>query len=591
MIGDELLNNLPENSGVYLFKDKEKEILYVGKAKNLRDRVRSYFKGGKKNSKTERLLGKIDDVSCILTNNETEAFLLENNLIKEHQPKYNIVLKDDKTYISLKLSLKHRFPALAITRRIQDDGALYFGPYPHAREVRDILKLLQSLYPLRRCTETVFAKRIKPCLLHPIGKCTAPCVGLIDETAYRVVVDELVDFLSGKDEKLLKSLEEGIQKAAESWNFEEAQSRKERYLAIKRLVERQRVHQHLGKNRDAWGFLIEEGRVTIVLLSFRRGVLISKRVYREPSVPNLDEALSSFLSQYYATRPVPDEIVLSEEIADISALQSYLKERRKGAVRVYGPRDTRAADLVRLAIENLHEVESQTALDESFKRVLHLKAEPRRIEIYDISHTHGSNPSGIMVVFDGFKPRKEGYRVFHIREAGTEDDVGMMREVLMRRLTDEKIRPLPELIILDGGKGQIAAVMDVLKTLGIHLDVIGIAKGERRRRMEDIIYLPLRKNPLMLPRSSPVFKEIVKMRDEAHRFAITSHKKWKRREDLGSSLENIEGVGKKRMMSLLKHFSSFEAITEAGVDGISNMPGFNRKVAERIVETLKNNSS
>lgn len=587
MIGDELLNNLPENAGVYLFRDKEKEILYVGKAKNLKDRVRSYFKGGKKDSKTERLLAKIDDVSYILTRNETEAFLLENNLIKEHQPKYNIVLKDDKTYISLKLTLKHPFPALAITRRIQDDGALYFGPYPHAREVRDILKLLQSLYPLRRCTETVFARRIKPCLLHPIEKCTAPCVGLIDEAAYRIIVDELVDFLSGKDEKLLRGLEEGIEKAAASWNFEEAQSRKERYLAIKRLVERQRVHQHLGKNRDVWGFLIEEGKVKIVLLSFRRGVLISKRVYREPSVPNLDEALSSFLSQYYAARPAPDEIILSEEIADISALQSYLKERRKGAVRVYGPRDARAADLVRLAIENLHEVESQAALDDSFKRMLHLKAAPKRIEVYDISHTHGSNASGIMIVFDSFKPKKDGYRIFHIREAGTEDDVGMMREVLMRRLTDEKIRPLPELIILDGGKGQMAAVMDVLKKLGIQIDVIGIAKGERRRRMEDIIYLPLRKNPLMLPRSSPVFKEIVKMRDEAHRFAITSHKKWKRREDLGSSLENIEGVGRKRMMALLKHFSSLDAIVEAGIDGIGNLPGFNRKVAEQIVEALK----
>jgi excinuclease ABC subunit C len=587
MIEDELLNNLPENSGVYLFQDKAKEILYVGKAKNLKDRVRSYFKGGKKDSKTERLLGKVDHVSYILTRNETEAFLLENNLIKEHQPKYNIVLKDDKTYISLKLTLKHQFPSLAITRQIQDDGALYFGPYPHAREVRDILKLLQSLYPLRRCTETVFARRTKPCLLHPIGKCSAPCAGMINETAYRNIVDELVDFLSGKDEKLLKGLEEGIEKAAEGWNFEEAQSKKERYLAIKRLVERQRVHQHLGKNRDAWGFLVEEGRVTIALLSFRRGVLISKRVYREASVPNLDEALSSFLFQYYSTRPAPDEIVLSEEISDMGLLQSYLKEKNKGTVRVYGPHDARAADLVRLAIENLHEVESAVSLDESFKRMLNLKVTPTRIEIYDISHTHGANPSGIMVVFQGFKPKKDGYRVFHIREAGTEDDVGMMREVLTRRLTDEKIGPLPELIILDGGKGQMAAVMDALKTLGIQLDVIGIAKGERRRRMEDVIYLPLRKNPLMLPRSSPVFKEIVKMRDEAHRFAITSHKKWKRREDLGSSLQAIEGVGKKRMIALLKHFPSLDAIAEAGIEGLSSLPGFNRKVAEQIIHALK----
>jgi excinuclease ABC subunit C len=239
-----------------------------------------------------------------------------------------------------------------------------------------------------------------------------------------------------------------------------------------------------------------------------------------------------------------------------------------------------------LAVENLHEAESNATLDESFKRMLHMKVAPKRIEIYDISHTHGANPSGIMVVFEDFKPKKDGYRVFHIREAGTEDDVGMMREVLSRRVADEKIGPLPDLIILDGGKAQIAVVTDVLKAKGLHLDVIGIAKGERRRRMEDIIYLPLRKNPLMLPRSSPVFKEIVRMRDEAHRFAITSHKKWKRREDLGSSLEAIEGVGKKRMMALLKHFSSLEAIKEAGVEGIIALPGFNRTVAEQIIKAL-----
>jgi excinuclease ABC subunit C len=587
MIGDELLNSLPENAGVYLFRDKEKEILYVGKAKNLKDRVRSYFRGGKKDSKTERLLGKVDHISYILTRNETEAFLLENNLIKEHQPKYNIVLKDDKTYVSLKLTLTHRFPALAITRTIQDDGALYFGPYPHAREVRDILKLLQSLYPLRRCTERVFGRRSKPCLLHPIGKCSAPCVGVVDEKTYRATVDELVDFLSGKDEKLLKGLEEGIERAAQSWNFEEAQQKKERYLAVRRLLERQRVHQHLGKNRDAWGFLIEESRVIIVLLSFRRGVLISKRVYREPAVPNLDEGLSSFLFQYYSCRPVPDEIVLSEEISDRSLLQSYFLEKHKGPVRIYGPRDSRAADLVRLAVENLHEVEAAATLDESFKRMLHLKVAPKRIEIYDVSHTHGANASGIMVVFQDFKAKKDGYRIFHIREAGTEDDVGMMREVLARRLADDRIGPFPDLIILDGGKGQIAAVMDVLKTKGIQLDVIGIAKGERRRRMEDIIYLPLRKNPLMLPKSSPVFKEIVKMRDEAHRFAITSHKKWKRREDLSSSLQAIEGVGKKRMIALLKHFPSLDAMKNAGIEGIGGLPGFNRKVAEKILEALE----
>lgn len=587
MITDEYITNLPDSPGVYLFKDEAKEILYVGKARNIKDRVRSYFRKGKKDSKTERLLRHVDNISIVMTGNEKEAFLLENNLIKEHQPKYNIILKDDKTYVSLKLSIQDKFPALTITRTIKDDGALYFGPHPHAKDAKELLRVVQSLYPMRRCRESVFSGRTRPCILGDIEKCPAPCVDKIDEKAYRAIVEEIADFLAGRNEKLLKKLEQQIEEASRSWNFEEAKAKKEKYLAIKRLVEKQHVHEHMGINRDVWGFLAEDGRLKMVVLTFRRGVLISKRTFKETIIPNLEDSLSSFLFQYYSTRPIPEEIVLSEEISDKAVLQQYLKEQKKGRVRIQGPSDAGSGDMIRLAIENLHEIET-VSLDEAFRKALHLSKPPKRIEIYDISHTHGKNPSGIMVVFEDFKPKKDAYRVFHIREAASEDDVAMMAEVLRRRVRDERERlgPLPDLVVIDGGKAQLAAAINAFKGLADPVDVVSIAKGERRRRMEDFLYLPLRKNPLLLPKSSPVFKHVVRMRDEAHRFAVTSHKKWKRREDLASELEQIKGVGKKRLKLLLQQFPSTEAMKAAGVEGIAGIKGFNRTTAEEIMKTL-----
>jgi len=587
VITDETLANLPEGPGVYLFRDTSNQIIYVGKAKNIRDRVGSYFDESTKEGRLGRLLSRIESVSFVLTGNEKEAFLLENNLIKEHQPKYNVVLKDDKTYISLRLSVKEKFPALSATRNIRDDGALYFGPHPHARDVRDFLKIVQSLYPVRRCKDAVFKGRVRPCILYDIGKCLAPCVGYTDEASYRAIVDELTDFLSGKDEKLLKSLEEQIDTAAKAWDFEGAREKRERYHVLKRLVEKQHVHEHLGKNRDVWAVLREERKLRIVLLSFRRGVLISKRTFHEPFSLNPDGAFSSFIFQYYASRQIPDEIILSETLEDLPLLEMHLRERRPG-LRILGPESRGAGDMITLAVENLHEVEP-IETDEAFRRTLRLRKAPKRIEVYDISHTGGTNPSGIMVVFDNFKPRKDTYRVFHIREAKPEDDVAMMSEVLTRRMRDEKIRPLPDLVILDGGKGQLSAAINVFKTLSVSPDLLGIAKGLGRKRMEYVLYLPFQKNPLLLPKSSPVFKEIVRMRDEAHRFAIGSHKKWKRREDLSSILPNIKGVGKKRMMRLLKEFPSLDAMREADADQIASLPGFNRKIAEEIKAALTHN--
>jgi len=532
MIDESTLNNLPESSGVYFFKDGDGKIIYIGKARNLRDRVKSYFREGPKDPKTEHLIKHIDYVDVLLTENEKEAFLLENNLIKEHSPRYNVNLRDDKTYISLRVSLQHPFPGIYVTREIKNDGALYLGPYPHARDVKEVLKLVQGIYPIRRCKDSVFKKRKRPCILSDIGKCIAPCSGEFDKAEYRRIVDEMVDFLSGKNEKVLKDLKKQIEEAGAAWKFDEAKLLKNRYLAIQDMVEKQNVHEHFGKNRDVWAFAATEGSLKSVLLCFRKGVLIAKRKFRNKiAAAPLGEAISSFIFQYYDARAIPDEIILSEELNDVPFLEKHFKERKQKQVKFYGPRTKPGKETVGLAIENLHEPEP-VLLDEAFKHALHMRKNPIRIEAYDISHTHGKNPTGIMVVFEGFKMAKNAYRVFHIRGEATMDDVAMMGEVLRRRFTDDKIAPLPDLVVIDGGKGHLSAGAKVLRDLYMSIDVIGIAKDPRRKTMEDIIYLPNRKNPLPLPKSSPVMKEIVKMRDEAHRFAISSHKRWKKREDL-----------------------------------------------------------
>jgi excinuclease ABC subunit C len=300
------------------------------------------------------------------------------------------------------------------------------------------------------------------------------------------------------------------------------------------MVEKQNVHEHFGKNRDVWAFTTTDDGLKSVVLYFRKGVLISKRKFQNrASAMPLADAISSFIFQYYDTRAMPDEIILSEELDDLPILEKHFKETKKKPVKIYGPHSKQGKETVALAIENLHEPES-VLLDEAFKRALHMKTLPARIEAYDISHTHGQNPSGVMVVFEGFKAAKNRYRVFHIRGESAMDDVAMMSEVLSRRMTDAKIKPLPDLVIIDGGKGHLSAVVKVLKGLDMSIDTIGIAKDPRRKNMEDIVYLPMRKNPLPLPKASPVLKEIVRIRDEAHRFAVASHKRWKRKEDLAS---------------------------------------------------------
>lgn len=529
-LDEDTIESLPDSSGVYIFKNRQNRVIYIGKAKNIKERVRSYLRDGYRDPKTQRLVNIISHVDTILTNNEKEAFILENNLIKEYKPKYNINLKDDKTFVSLKITVNEQYPGLYVTRKIDDNGSMYFGPYPNIGDIKDILKVIHGFYPIRRCKNTVFRRRKRPCILYQMGRCTAPCEQKIDEKTYRNIVSELIDFLQGKDKKILDNLEREIDRAAREWRFEDAKILKEKFEAIKKLTEKQHVHEHMGKNRDVWGFLEKDGILKAVVLIFRRGILISKKTFNNPYVePSVDSAISSLLFQFYEHRDIPHEIILSQDIEDREYLEDYLKESIGRNIRLKYPGSGKVDSFITLAIENLYEKE-QDALDVAFKKTLNMKKIPMRIEAYDISHLYGKNPTGVMVVFESFKPKKEDYRVFHIRAATPMDDTSSLMEVLSRRLRDEKIKPLPELIIIDGGKAQLSSALRVLNEMNLEIDAIGIAKGTRRNGMKDVIYMPKRKNPLLLPSSSPVLKTIVMIRDEAHRFAISSHKRWKRKE-------------------------------------------------------------
>ncbi|MCX7857311.1 MAG: excinuclease ABC subunit UvrC [Deltaproteobacteria bacterium] len=525
---------LPESPGVYIFKDEKGRVLYIGKARNIKERVKSYFRADLKDTKTLNLVRKIKEVEPIVTTNEKEAFLLENNLIKEHAPPYNINLKDDKTYISIKISVNEEYPGLYITRKVRDDGALYFGPYPHAKDVRDILRTIQSVYPIRRCKNTVFKKRSRPCILAQIGKCLGPCSLPVKKEEYMETVRGIIDFFSGKEDTLLKELEQKIKNLAKEWRFEEAQKLKEKYMAIRNMVEKQNVHKHFGKNRDVWAFSYVEGSLFAVILNFRQGVLVGKKHFKKNFFVefNQDEIVS-LLFQYYSSRPIPEEIFLSEDIENSHLLEDYLCQKAKRKVYVLGPTAaSEARDLIWLALENLHATE-EVPLGLAFLEHLHLSRVPKRIEVYDCSHLFGTSPSASMVVFEDFTMKKDDYRVFHIRGPNPLDDLASLREVLTRRLRDEKLGPLPDLIIVDGGRSHLASVQKVFTEFGVTIDLVGVTKGRRRRKMEELIYLPGRRNPLYLPRASRVYREILRMRDEAHRFALFSHRRRKKKDAYG----------------------------------------------------------
>lgn len=599
---EQKIETLPASPGVYLFKDREGTVLYVGKAGNLRQRVASYFQRmEEKDAKTLALLDKVIDVETIVTETEKEALILEDNLIKEHHPRYNIKLRDDKRYPCLRLSIEEDFPTLTVVRRIKRDRSLYFGPYPSATSLKETLKLIRRLFPIRTCQESKFSNRTRPCINYEMERCLGPCCGRVDRTQYREVIQQVKLFLEGKNRDLLERLERQMAEAADQLHFEKAARIRDQIEHIRKVIEKQVVLSRDMMDRDVIGFYRQDSRVALYSLFIRAGKLLGGKGFNlsPVSLPE-EEILSSFIKQYYREdRFIPEEILIPKPISEKNLTEGWLTELKGKKVRLLFPQKGEKRRLLRMASENaekflhreIHLEKEKGDFLSDVKESLHLSRVPKRIEAFDISNFQGGHAVGSMVTFEDGKPRKDRYRHFRIKTIEGADDYGMMFEVLLRRYRkaiDEK--DLPDLILLDGGKGQLNVAKEVFKELGIQeVDLLSLAKERRAgnlrhqgERLEEKIFHPQYKEPLLLGKHSPVLLFLDQIRDEAHRFALTYHKKIRKKETLRSVLDEIPGIGSIRQRALLRYFGSVERIKEAALEELQKVPHMNRNLAETV---------
>ena len=540
------VKNLPDRPGVYLMKNARGKVIYVGKALSLRKRVRSYFqKGDDGRVWSPFLAAHVADVECIVTDTEKEAIILEDSAIKEHHPRYNVRLKDDKSFLRLKLTMRDDYPRLYITRNVTRDKALYFGPYSSARAARETFRVVNNYFLLRKCSNVTFSGRARPCIYYDMHKCLGPCCGKVDEETYARLVRNVVAFLQGRSDELIKTLRERMREASEREEFELAARYRDQIQALERSVERQKVVSGDALDRDVFGVWADEGGLDVAVLIVRKGKMVASEPYHfaQVRVPT-EEALGSLLTQFYSTgRPVPKEVLLPFAPETADAFGQWLSDKRGDKVTVAVPERGAKRRLVEMARTNAHAVFEEhrrvmlaeaDALAE-LEAALKLRVRPERIEAFDISNISGELAVGSMVVFEDGRAKKSDYRRFRIRTVDGPDDYAMMREVLTRRMKralDEG--PMPSLVIVDGGKGQLNIALSVFEELNIiDLDAIGIAKEKIHYRDKskvaireaDKIYLPKRKDAVIMRPDSPALLLLQRIRDEAHRFAISYHKK------------------------------------------------------------------
>ena len=596
--------NAPGTTGVYLMKDKTGKVIYVGKAKNLRSRIRSYF--GKTDSRPmiSFLVPKIHDLDFIVTETEKEALILENNLIKEHRPRYNINFRDDKAYFNIRLDTKTKFPRFELVRRVKKDGAKYFGPYSSSASVKETLQFLQQIFPLRTCSDTEPKSRERPCMEYEIKRCTAPCCGLIESEDYHKLVKDAAVFLEGREKKLISDLRSRMTAAAKELRFEEAAVTRNRIAAIEATLEKQRVVSMSFTDRDVFGLYTEENLTQICAIFIRKGKVLGRKrfpLFKIRAAPS--EILSSLLKQYYDGEVfIPKEIIIPEDIDDREVVEEWLAEKRGATVSVVIPKRGQKKALLDMAgdnAENILKTERSAEHDkeealEILSRQLHLKRLPNRIECFDISNLGGADAVGSMVTFAKGSPQKPGYRRFRIKTVQGMDDYGMMYEVLKRRYKAKE--NLPDLIMVDGGKGQLGVALSVMKELGIEgIDAIGLAKeagGDEKgraliRKGEDRIYIPKRKDPVYLSRHPKALFLLQRVRDEAHRFAISYHRKVKEKKDFHSILDGIPGIGKSRKKALLTHFGDINKIKNASREELQKVPGIGKEMAGQSYNFLR----
>ncbi len=552
----EKIQNAPARPGVYLMKSAEGRIIYVGKAKNLRHRLKSYFQRGKDHTaRVATLMSRISDVNWIMTDTELEALMLECTLIKRHHPRYNVHLRDDKSYPYLRISVQEKWPQISVVRRPRRDEAVYFGPYTSAYSIRETMRFLTKIFPVRDCSPSKFKNRTRPCINYDIGICAAPCVNYITQANYRKIVDDLVLFLKGKNKTLLKDLMLKMKQLSSEMEYEKAARQRDRIRAIGELLEKQKVVSLSDVNQDVIGFFRDKKHIEVAILFIRAGSLLGKKSFSFsgiPRYPRHDEEegafLSSFINQYYDEHLIPDEVVLSRELKDRALLEAYLKEKKGKEVVLTIAKGGEKRAMVGMAEENAREAmrgknlsEGGPQVLEQLRRKLHLKNDPHRMECFDISNISGTLAVGSRVTFMEGERVTRLYRKYKIKTVEGPNDYWMMHEALSRRFRNEDPEDYPDLLIVDGGKSQLSSALRVLAELKIEtIDVIALAKEktessfekEEILKVEERIYLPGQKNPIVFKRESPVLHLLQRIRDEAHRFAISYHKKLREKEFL-----------------------------------------------------------
>ena len=611
-----ILETLPTKPGVYLMKGATGTIIYVGKAISLRNRVRSYFQASADHPpKVRRMVEQIADIDFIVTGSELEALILENTLIKKHRPRYNVRLKDDKRYPYIKITVQEDYPHIYLVRRLLNDGARYFGPYTSTKAVHRTMDLLRNMFPYLSCSRKITGQDKRACLYYYIGRCAGPCIGAVSKEEYHALIDQVCLFLEGKTDKILKELRASMAKAAEELQFERAAKLRDQVLAVEQVIERQKVVSTAFSDQDVIAFARNNGEACVQVFFIRGGKLLGREyfVLTGTQDENGTEIMTSFVKQFYSDAAyVPPEILLQNEVDEVSIIQSWLKGRRGEKVSVQVPQRGKKRELVQMAAENATEtlnhlrlqweMESNryvTALAE-LQEELHLEEPPSRMECFDISNTQGQLATGSMVVFVQGVARKSDYRRFRVRSVHGADDYAMMGEVLRRRFrravetdlaevageagaeggAEDTWSLLPDLLIVDGGKGQLHVAMDVLREFDLteRVPVIGLAKKEEE------VYLPGQPDPLLLPRDSEGLYVLQRIRDEAHRFAISYHRNLRDKNTLVSELEAVPGIGPKRRRALIMHFGSVDAIREATVEELATVPGMTQQAAEQIKE-------
>jgi len=601
----EKIQAFPHLPGVYMFKDADRAVIYVGKARDLRKRISNYFRGGDVvGVRTRIMLGRAADLEYMITPTEKEALLLEASLIKKYRPRYNVILRDDKNYPAIRIDPREPYPRLEIVRRFQKDGALYFGPYPSAYAVRETLKYLHQLFPLRLCRGRKLMPRQRPCLNFSMGQCLGACADKISQEDYRKMVEEVILFLQGKTDVLQQQLRKRMGEASEALEFERAAFYRDRLRNVAATLEKQHIVSDRFLDQDVIGIYQEEGRTEIVILFIRQGVHSGQRSYDlreahgEPG-----ELISAFIQQYYYEgNLIPDEVLVPVELESESIMSEWLSEMKGRRVRVWPVKRGERKHLLEMARSNARErftsrrrwQRRDTALSESLKRLLKLPRLPERIACVDISNIQGRHAVGAVVVFEDARPDKSSYRRFRIRAKSEPDDPAMMAEVIERLVkNDPGLASGLDLLLLDGGKGQLNRICRLMEEIGYseRLPVASIAKerdadiGEKGKGQYEKFYLPGRKNPLFLHRYPDILHLLQRIRDEAHRFAISHYQNVHRAALLTSALDSIPGIGTKRRQTLLTHFGGIEALQDATAEEIEQA-GLPRSAAEAVFRTL-----